>query len=180
MSKIKLNELLESFMNKVGSNFFEVYNEATMQYELGLYLRKELPEEYNVQFEKNVMFLGADNSQCIKKDVDILVYTENLKEIYAIQVKCPTSDDILQKLYSILKDVKFLEQLRNCGITKGYSLNLISEKDYYINFPSKDIKQIFSKEKMIHGDINNISIEGEYIINWVNLNPNLKYFYIEV
>ncbi len=50
-----LYPLLEQFFTYVEDNKIELYNEFSLQHELGIYLRDKLPE-YKIQFERNVSY----------------------------------------------------------------------------------------------------------------------------
>ena len=52
-----LKRLLYEFMDMVEIGEIEVYNEFSLQHELGIYLRNRL-EDYKVQFERNTKFFG--------------------------------------------------------------------------------------------------------------------------
>lgn len=50
-----LKTLLAKFPSYVGEKEIELYNEFSLQHELGIFLRNEL-KEYVVQFERNISF----------------------------------------------------------------------------------------------------------------------------
>lgn len=52
-----LKHLLYEFMHLVADEQVEIYNEFSLQHELGLFLRTRLPG-YKVQFERNTKFFG--------------------------------------------------------------------------------------------------------------------------
>lgn len=82
INKVYFNEEQE----KEGKSI-EVYNEFSLQHELGIFLRKKLPE-YIVQFERNVeKFFRIEDT--IKHEIDIVIYNESKTEKYAIELKFP-------------------------------------------------------------------------------------------
>ena len=66
---IDLKELIEQFFDIVESSGIEIYNEFSLQHELGIFLRNKLPG-YKIQFERNVSFFTND-TDTIKKEIDI-------------------------------------------------------------------------------------------------------------
>lgn len=71
-------------MGMVESGQVEVYNEFSLQHELGIFLRAQLPD-YKVQFERNTKFFGISGT--IKHEIDIVVFND--KESYAVELKYP-------------------------------------------------------------------------------------------
>ncbi len=78
-------EIIENFLNNVKEKKIEIYNEFSLQFELGIFLRNEFKEykveferkrnefkEYKVEFERNVSFFGI--SRTVKHEIDIVVY----------------------------------------------------------------------------------------------------------
>ena len=59
----------------VERNQVEVYNEFSLQHELGVFLRNRL-DAYKVQFERNTKFFGISNT--IKHEIDIVVFNDNV------------------------------------------------------------------------------------------------------
>ena len=50
---LELANLVSDFFQVIIDEQIEIYNEFSLQHELGIYLRKRIPE-YKVQFERNV------------------------------------------------------------------------------------------------------------------------------
>jgi len=59
---LELKKIIMCFFKHVEENNIEIYNEFSMQHELGIYLRAALPQ-YRVQFERNVLFFTKDNKR---------------------------------------------------------------------------------------------------------------------
>ena len=53
-----ISPFLQKFMKKIQTGEVEVYNEFSLQHELGIYLRNALPN-YKVEFERNVKFFQS-------------------------------------------------------------------------------------------------------------------------
>ena len=52
---------IKNFLTKVLNEEIEVYNEFSLQHELGIYLRKILPN-FKIQFERNVKYFGISDT----------------------------------------------------------------------------------------------------------------------
>jgi len=65
-----MKEKFEKFSQLVESGQVEVYNEFSLQHELGLYLRSAI-QDAKVQFERNVSFFFDSISSFRKKEIDI-------------------------------------------------------------------------------------------------------------
>jgi len=51
---LNLRQLVDDFFLFVQSKSIEIYNEFSLQHELGIFLREKLPD-YRIQFERNVV-----------------------------------------------------------------------------------------------------------------------------
>ena len=73
MEKEGMKELLEEFMrlDQPNGDDILVYNEISLQLELGLYLRQN---GYTVRFERNIGEYVDDTSNFVKKEIDIVAY----------------------------------------------------------------------------------------------------------
>ncbi len=71
---MRLEEILSEYMKHVIAGEIEVYNEFSLQHELGIFLREKLPG-YKVQFERNTRFVGISNTT--KHEIDIVMLDEN-------------------------------------------------------------------------------------------------------
>lgn len=130
----RLLAILEEFMAKISNHEIEVYNEFSLQHELGIFLRKSLEtehEEYKIQFERNIGYFfnlellkGSKvdmktqhfgNNKTRKKEIDICIFHDKgvnqKKLVAAIELKFPRNGAIPESMYSFVKDLKFLESL---------------------------------------------------------------------
>ncbi len=107
---MNLERLLNEFMGLVASGEVEVYNEFSLQHELGIFLRAKLMG-YKVQFERNTKFFGITGT--VKHEIDIVVYND--KEKHAIELKYPLNGQYPEQMFSFVKDIKFMEELKEAG-----------------------------------------------------------------
>ena len=139
MVKKIIQEFLDKELGKLIKNDY-IYNEFSLQHELGIYLRKKLKKQgkYKVQFERNVDdVFGSLSSE--KKEMDI--YIENMndaKERYAIELKFPRNGQYPEQMYSFVKDIKFMEDVKNIGkATKTFVVTLVDDEKFYSNNSGK-------------------------------------------
>lgn len=129
-----------------------IYNEISLQHELGIALREELNKRYKnylVQFERNITSFDewSDLSKQYKKDeikdilkkseIDIVIVNmNNSKEKYAIELKYHKEDDgrIPNTMYDCVKDMYFTNALVN-ELDFCYSVCLTISEDelFYSN-----------------------------------------------
>ena len=185
---IDFKDLIEHFFVKVRINNIAIYNEFSLQHELGVYLRNMLPS-YRVQFERNVSYF-LNQKHTVKKEIDIVVFSQDGKEKYAIEIKCPLNGQYPEQMYSFVKDLKFMEELKHLGFSRTYSLVLVSDRPFYQGDNITSIYKYFRKEFRLYGKINKptgekkndecIELIGDYQFEWQSLDSNRKYYMIEI
>ena len=133
-------KLLNDFMNWQQSQGILVYNEFSLQFELGCFLRSK---EYTVRFERNVSAYlpkGNDN-QFIKKEIDIVAFkgSDEMKaEKIAIELKFPRNAQYPEQMFSFIKDIKFMEQVGGIqGFAETYVLCLVDNHNFYKYQPNQ-------------------------------------------
>lgn len=196
--------LIESFLKYLNDESIEIYNEDSLKFELGTFLRIILPK-YNVSFEKNIRCFVQDK-ETIKHEIDITIYPEecnehNLndnsiklidsKEAYAIELKFPSfkieeKNNEYVKIYNqggnqilenLEKDMWFVGQLVDNGFKKAWSFVLVPEisKSIY-QFPQKSTKEP-SEIYYKFRESNNQEIENNiYDITWLEWKNKGKYY----
>ena len=98
-------------------------NEFSLQHEIGIFLRQHL-QNHKVQFERNTKFFNISGT--IKKEIDIVVYNET--ERFAIELKYPLNGQYPEQMYSFVKDIKFMEEVKEKGFTQTYVVALVKDK----------------------------------------------------
>lgn len=184
---------LENFANEITREKIEIYNEASVQFELAIYLRNFLSNGNKIQLERNIKYFNFYNGNYLKKEMDIVIFTQDKKERQCIELKFPTQGQYPEQMFSACKDVKFLEQLVKSGFNKCYFMMFAINPLFYTNRSSDSgIYKMFRSEKIIKGEVRKptrkngkvidetLDIDGEYKIDWRILKDNLKCFIIEV
>ena len=139
MDCCELVEICHCFMKRIGKTI-SVYNEASLQYELGRYIQDRIGCDYVVQFERNINAFGLKGGkQYYKKESDIVIFAkqksyeveplESLQkekdklskttELYFIEVKFPRKKAYLRRMWSLLEDIAFCDQLFQEEKVKG-------------------------------------------------------------
>ena len=185
---LNLKNLVKGFFSYIEAENIELYNEFSFQHELGIFLRREL-EGYTIQFERNVSYFSISN-QTIKKEIDISIFNKDKSERYAIELKHPLNGQYPEQMYSFVKDIKFMEELKENGFTKTAVVVLVSDRPFYQGRSNQGIYRYFREEYQVYGEIykptgatkgkESIVLKGTYNFQWQQLENNKKYFMIEI
>lgn len=179
---MNLKKLIEEFMDLIAEDKVEIYNEFSLQHELGIFLRAKL-NGYKVQFERNIKYFGITGT--IKHEIDIVVYNETKK--YAIELKYPLNGQYPEQMFSFIKDIRFMEELKAAGFDSTYCLTLVQHKSFYSGQKQDGIYAYFRGQEPIHGEIRKptgdkdemIKVVGSYRINW-NECANSKFYLLKI
>jgi len=69
---IDLREAIDEFFEQVATGTIEIYNECSLQHELGIFLRLAMPMgQFKVQFERPVSFFSLNKSAFVKNEIDL-------------------------------------------------------------------------------------------------------------
>ena len=177
---MNIQKLLEDFMALVGAGEVEVYNEFSLQHELGVFLRSN-PIDYKVQFERNTKYFGVQGTT--KHEIDIVIYND--LERYAIELKYPLNGQYPEQMFSFVKDIKFMEVMKESGFKAVYCLTLVKDRKFYSGQKQDGIYAFFRGGKPIHGLIckptgkkdEQIMVNGNYDICWKACG-NMKYYIV--
>ncbi|WP_312355184.1 hypothetical protein [Aminipila sp.] len=185
---LDLRKFVEDFFMYTQANKVEIYNEFSLQHEMGIFLRERL-QGYRVQFERNVSYFATDN-KTIKKEIDITIFNEDKSEKYAIELKCPLNGQYPEQMYSFVKDIKFLEELKDRGFNKTATVTLVSDRPFYEGRNNEGIYKYFREEYAVYGQIfkptgtmkgkDFIILKGRYEFSWKSVFNNSRYYVIEV
>lgn len=182
-----LADLIAPFVDSVASGRAEVYNEFSLQHELGIFLRGEL-SSLSVQFERNVSFFFPSKASFTKREIDISVFSPDMKKLaYAIELKYPRNGQHPEQMFSFCKDVAFAEELRAAGFcTTG--LVIFADDHLFYRGPTEGIYGFFRGGRPLHGRIQKPTgsrdaealVRGSYLIGWKPISGSLMYAVIEV
>lgn len=186
---MQLYQCITHFVEKVASGEVEVYNEASVQYELAIYLRAILGASTKVQLERNVDFFSLRKQNFLKKEMDIAVFSviPPLQK-HCIEIKFPRSGQYPEQMFAACKDVRFLEQLVAASFGASYFLMLADDHNFWEGRTVSGIYSMFRGGEPIRGEVAKptgskdelLHFAGEYPVTWNELRDGMKYLLIEV
>jgi len=184
---------ITDFIDNVNNRKIELYNEFSMQHELGVFLREKLDKKNKIQFERNVSYFNIEDTY--KKEIDITIFENKEVLEVAIELKYLINGRVPESIYDSCKDIAFLEQLKDNGFKQCYSI-IIADSNFHTNGNRKKNSGIYSyfrdkdnetKEnitgiikKPTGNNSQSIELSGSYQIVWKNLIDDLKYAIIKV
>lgn len=181
-ASIDIEPLLNEFMELVAAGNVEIYNEFSLQHELGIFLRAKLTG-YKVQFERNANFFGITNT--VKHEIDIVIYNDYEK--IAIELKYPDNGQYPEQMFSFIKDIKFMEELKDAGFNSTYCLTLVRDKCFYSGQKQEEVYAYFRGCEPIHGEIIKptgkkdvvLYIKGNYAVKWQSCKDK-RYYIVKI
>ena len=180
-----MKHLIKDFFEQISLNNIEIYNEFSLQHELGIFLRDKFKNE-KIQFERNVSHFNFDKSQFEKKEIDISIFkNKNLTSV--LELKYPRNGQVPESMFGFCRDIVFLEQLKNNGFKKAYFLVVADDKLFYSG-DDTGIYGLFRNNKSITGKIvkptgkkdKTLEIFGQYTAKWNSVFGTMKYCLIEI
>lgn len=158
MTSQDLSVYISDFFSYAYSHKIELYNEYSLQHELGIFLRNKCPN-YSVQFERNTNFFGI-NTATVKQEIDIAVFDKNEK--FAIELKFPRNGAYPRRMFQFVEDICFIEQLKNIGFNGGCAVSLVDNMNFCTKqgLKTKGIYSYFRVGTSIQGVISNPTIKG--------------------
>ncbi|MCQ2217278.1 MAG: type I restriction enzyme HsdR N-terminal domain-containing protein [Paludibacteraceae bacterium] len=168
---------MNDFFDHVKKNNIRLYNEFSLQHELGIFLRATFPG-YFVEFERNVSFFGI-TSPTVKKEIDIVIYNADKSEKCAIELKYPRNGQHPEEMYAFVLDVKFMEQMKANGF-ETHVLTLVEDPKFFST--GSKLSGIYSSFRVSPNVIPNkvykptgvskgrksISLSKSYSFNWIS------------
>jgi hypothetical protein len=168
---------IRNFMDSLSKGRINIYNEMSLQHELGFFLRNTFQNkpDINIEFERPVNFFGFAIKDFVKKEIDICLYNAKNNEKYAIELKFPRNGQYPEQMFKACEDIMFLEQLREKGFNGGFFVMLADDDGFYS--PKKDNERIygfFRAGKTLTGNIqkptgkkdSEVNIRGKYEVRW--------------
>ncbi len=183
-----INALIKPFIASIATGAVEIYNEFSLQHELGIFLRGVLPE-CKVQFERNVrFFFPKGDAPFIKREMDIAVFSPDKSGLlYAFELKYPRNGQYPEQMFSFCKDLQFAEQLKGAGFLCAAVL-IFAEDKLFHQGSGEGIYGYFRTKTRLTGRIQKptgpkneyVFLSGNYQVDWQSITQNLKYTVIDV
>lgn len=174
-------------MKLVASGQIEIYNEFSLQHELGIYLRTQWPE-YRVQFERNVSYFGFAKESFTKREMDIAIFSPDRSTLhYAIELKFPRSGQYPEQMFSFCKDIVFAEELHAAGFKQAAFIAVADDPLFYQG-TSDGIYAYFRGQRVITGPVkkptgakdDEITVRGSHNIRWLPIANNMRYTLVTI
>ena len=184
-----LQRVLHDFFLLVADGSVEIYNEFSLQHEVGCYIRSVLPAEFRVQFERPTDFFGIGHRALEKKEIDIVIFSNDRTEKSAIELKFPRSGQYPEQMFKACQDIRFLEQLCDAGFGQGLFVMVADDDGFYSARARNDgIYRFFRLGHLLHGSIRKptgskdcvLNIRGKYQITWVPIRGRFRYAVVSV
>ncbi len=191
-------EHIYGFVEELRSGNLEVYNEFSLQHELGIFIRSKQPE-MKVQFERNVKYFFGTDEGFPKKEIDIAVWSEDEhggRDLSAaIELKFPRNGRYPETMFNFITDIAFCEKLKECeklkkyGFRSAYALIFADDKLFYEDGRSdKKIYGYFRNNQELSGKVQKptgkkdktVCLSGEYWIDWQPITDKLKFALVPV
>jgi hypothetical protein len=185
---MNIEEYIQAFFHKVAIHSIDIYNEFSLQHELGLFLRDLVPKPYKVEFERNVKFFYP-GAKCTKSEIDLVIYhPDQLDEKYAIELKFPKNGQYPETMFHFVKDILFMEQVKQLGFKKTFAVTYVNDKLFYQGDKMDGIYRYFRGSKILNGEIQKptgkkdetLLIMGTYQISWIPLSNGSKYYIVNI
>jgi hypothetical protein len=179
---------IHSFMAEVGRGAVEIYNEFSLQHELGIYLHATLPPLWKAQFERPVNFFNLRRCDFVKKEIDIACFTPDLRTKYMIELKYPRNGQVPEQMFKACEDVMFVEQMVANGFGASYFVMVVEDPLFCDGKERDGIYRYFRGGEPITGVIQKptgakdqtVKITGKHIIRWQPLTGSTKYALVEI
>ncbi|MCD8201424.1 MAG: hypothetical protein LUD47_05105 [Clostridia bacterium] len=168
-------DVISEYLLAPDNNFLSsVYNEASLQFELGAYLKKKFDFPYRADYERNVKFyplpqVGSANANFTKKEMDIFVYHDAAPANgrFAIEVKYPRNGGVIGRMMNFTKDIKFMEEVKKTFGLNTYCLTIVSDCRYYDKSLNKTYSGAYPElVKFYRRDVINVKV-GDNIVKSV-------------
>lgn len=188
----KINQFFES----ITVSPIELYSEFGLQHELAIFLRSNF-EDLTVRLEYPTSRIFNPLPELVKKEIDLYV-TNRQGEKFIIEIKMPKNDSgIPNQMYEAVRDIKFLEQMKNNHINGCFAILMTSHSSFW-QAPQANagIYQFFNGEQINIQSLwqtnmpNFLHKKGEvrlhrnYSATWNNYldvhNINWKYYVLEL
>ncbi len=180
----RLRRLIRDFFVLVADTSIDIYNEFSLQHELGCFLRSQLGSEFRVQFERPSNYFGIDSKQLTKKEIDISILEPRRGVKIALELKFPRNGQYPEQMFKACQDIQFLEELCAAGFDAGLFVMVADDSNFYSpKYKNDGIYSFFRGGRPIHGRIDkptgkkdqNLQIKGKYSIQWISVRNGLKY-----
>ncbi len=178
-STVSVPNLINEFFAAAKKENTEFHNEACLQLELAVFLRKRLPV-HKILLEIPVThFTGNKRPVGVKKEIDICIIDNAYNKLAAIELKFPQNGQTPETLFNYCKDIEFCEFLTTTvGFTGAYALMLTDDHSFWQGRKSDGIYRYFrgkspqpineTIQKPTGKKNTHAKLKGTYSVKWAN------------
>ncbi len=183
----EFEELISPLLNGMASKQIDIYNEFSLQHELGILLRNQLPN-CRIQFERNTRTLFSSHLSFSKREIDIVSIDRITDKLdWAIELKYPRNGQYPEQMFSFCRDLVFLEELKRAGFSNA-GLLIFVDDPLFTAGPTSGIYGYFRGGNLLHGTIRKptgsrdteVHVTGSYEIKWNKVSDSLYYTTLQV
>lgn len=178
-------EEIHDFIGTIKTGKTEIYNEFSLQHELGIFLRSCFVG-MKIQFERNVSFF-FQTGEFVKREIDISVFVPDKSRLHcAIELKFPRNGQYPEQMFSFCKDIKFVEELKRSGFERTFFV-VFAEDPLFYSGNGEGIYGYFRQKADLQGSItkptgkkdDSVTLGGSYRVQWFDVLGKLKCAIIE-
>ena len=174
-----LDGYIDEFFAAVADKSLEIYNEFSLQHELGIHLRSRLSSTEKVQFERPVDYFGLSRAGMPKSEIDISIFTPDQSVKTAVELKFPRNGQYPEQMFAACVDVAFLERLVLGGFCAGWFVMTVDDPRFYSGACDQAPYSYFRGGRTLTGTVQkptgkenrSISLAGAYRIEWRSAGP---------
>jgi hypothetical protein len=167
-----MQDAISEFFKAVEARQASIYNEISLQHEVGVFLRGALDKEWTVEFERPVGFFGM--SGLVKKEIDIVVYRRDLSYKAALELKFPRNGQYPEQMFKACQDISFIEQLVAQGFQLGVFVMAVEDHLFRTGQNREGIYSFFRGAMPMSGEIikptgardERVSVKGPHHVKW--------------
>ena len=152
---IDIRKAIESFFSEnldVGDEG-DIYNEFSLQHELGIHLREVLGKDYAVRFEKNINNIFGKECQTVKKEIDISIFSDDgRRKVAAIELKFPRNGQYPEQMYQFCKDIEFMEEAKRLGFGRCFTVVLADDPKFFMRTGRESDSSIYNMFRTLYSD----------------------------
>ena len=170
-------EWIDEFINHMGREKFDIYNEAGLQHELALFLRPRADQSgFKLQLERNIEFFGITDLP--KSEMDIVVFSPDKMSNHCVELKVPLQGAVPERMFQFCIDLAFLEGLKQNGFSSGTAIMVTSDRGFWHGDRAEGLYGAFRRGFMLTGKImapvrrgglQEVALSREYRLTWRDL-----------
>lgn len=177
-------DIVPQFFQQIEKGTIEIYNEFSLQHEIGFYFRSNSITNDRVYFERPVTYFGYPAKNFWKKEIDICLVGPDKEPKLAVELKFPRQGQHPEQMFAACIDIVFLEELVDAGFQAGLFIMVVDDPLFYSGRETEGIYRFFRAGHPINGRISRptgnrhswIEVVGNYRVLWKHLSNRMSYW----